>query len=117
MLMSVTAQELDELKRMLAQMRSVVEARRMAEASRQPTAEEVQRDISRTMANVVKDPYCNPQSLRAPATATPANAPRVVTHGWQEERKIESPPGQDAIEALCNSMQPHGAGNPLRKGK
>src|SRR5438034_9956712 len=56
-----------EVKAMLAQLvtqlRAAQEAKRMQEASREPTAEEIQAGISRTMAEVVRDAHTNPQRL------------------------------------------------------
>ena len=94
-------------------------------AARQPTAEEIQRGIMKTMQEVVsRDARHNPNKLDAPATVKVANAPEVVTagepkrgSGWEEEKPLAAPPGQDAIERLVNAALPHGAASPLRKGK
>jgi len=72
------------------------------------------REVSRV------DARYNPQALTGygGATVTPAGAARVVTGpdvlsgpgtpgwGWQNERPLESPPGQDHIERMVNAALP-----------
>ena len=78
------------------------------------------RGITKTMREVVsRDARHNPNALNPPATVKVANAPEVVTagegRGWQEEKPLAAPPGQDAIERLVNAALPHGAAAPLRR--
>ena len=78
-----------------------------------PTDEEIQRDILRNMAGVIKDARSNPNALNAPVKVAPANAQRVEAvdgsrNGWREQQKTTLPPGQDIIEGLVNSLLPHG---------
>jgi hypothetical protein len=71
-----------------------------------------QRGIDATMRDVIKDRY-NPHSFGSMADDPPKRGT-----GWVEPRGLESPAGQDHIERLANSFQPHGLGNsahPLAK--
>ena len=87
-------------------------------ASRQPTEAEIQAGILRSMREVVARPY-NPNALLPVDNVKVANAPQVVTagsgRGWQEEKPLAAPPGQDAIERLVNAALPHGSASPLRR--
>lgn len=61
-------------------------------AARQPTEQEIQAGILKSMSEVVARPY-NPNALRVPDNVKVANAPVVTTaergSGWQEERPLE----------------------------
>lgn len=97
-------------------------------ASRQPTDQEIQQGILKSMSEVVARPY-NPNALRRPENTKVANAPVVTTagepkrgRGWQEEKPLASPmPKGSFIEGVIGGMidaaHPHGPGSPLRKGK
>jgi hypothetical protein len=86
--------------------------------TRGPTAEEVQRGIDATMREIIrKDAHWNPNELRPVENLRVAGSPVVVDAdrvgkgtGWQSERPLTLPPGQDVIERLCDFYQPHGAG-------
>jgi hypothetical protein len=91
------------------------------------SASEVQREIERTMGDLISDCRRGPGGFdptnreRAPTVtvggAVPArSAPRG--NGWAKEIPIGPPGGataQRAIENLCHSYQPHSANNPERK--
>ena len=53
----------------------------------QPTDADRERAMDLTIRAMARDAY-NPNALRRPETATPANAPKVQTWGWAEARKI-----------------------------
>ena len=94
---------------------------RIFSAAAQPSELDRLRALDMTLREMARDRYTNPQQLQAPDNTKVANAPQVVTagsgRGWQEEKPLAAPPGQDAIERLVNAALPHGAGSPLRKGK
>jgi hypothetical protein len=85
---------------------------------RPPTELEVQLGIMQAMAGVVsKDAKSNPQALVPPERLVVAGSPVVVDAdevgkrtGWQKERPLELPPGQDIIQRLCDQALPHGPG-------
>ena len=74
----------------------------------------IQRGISETMGAIIAD-RCNPTAMPPSERVTVVGAPQVATasepeigRGWQRERPITSPPGQEAIERLVNAALPHG---------
>lgn len=92
-----------------------------------PTAEElaIQQGIDRTMRDLIADRY-NPVLREASPTVTVQSGVRttqatelLVTPqrgtGWAREIPLASPPGQDVIERLANTMQPHGPQHGKRK--
>ncbi len=95
-------------------------------AARQPTEQEIQQGILKSMGEVVRSPY-NPNALRRPEATKVANAPVVTTagetkrgSGWQEEKPLASPmPKGSFIEGVVGGMidaaHPHGPGSPLRR--
>jgi hypothetical protein len=86
--------------------------------TRGPTPEEIQAGIDATMRQVImKDAHHNPNELRPVENLRVAGSPVVVDAdrvakrtGWQKERPLELPPGQDVIERLCNELLPHAPG-------
>jgi hypothetical protein len=80
-------------------------------AARQPTEQEIQQGILKSMSEVVARPY-NPNALRAPENVKVANAPEVTTagepkcgSGWQEEKPLTSPmPKCSFIEGVVGGM-------------
>jgi hypothetical protein len=87
-----------------------------------PQGEELRRiqaGINRTFADVVADRY-NPTAMPPSERVTVVGAPQVTTafdpeigRGWQRERPITSPPGQEAIERLVNAALPPGPAQQL----
>ena len=65
---------------------------------------ELQRGIDAAMREVIANPY------RTDFGSMADDPPKPAT-GWVEPRGLESPAGQDHIERLANSFQPHGLGN------
>jgi hypothetical protein len=86
--------------------------------TRGPTPEEIQAGIDQTMREIIrKDAHHNPNELRPVENLRVAGSPVVVDAdrvgkgtGWQKERPLELPPGQDVIERLCDFYQPHPPG-------
>jgi hypothetical protein len=90
--------------------------------TRGPTPEEIQAGIDATMRQIImKDAHYNPNELRPPENVRVAGSPVVVDAdrvgdrvgkgtGWQRERSLELPPGQDVIERLADFYQPHAPG-------
>jgi hypothetical protein len=91
--------------------------------TRGPTPEEIQAGIDQTMREIImKDAHHNPNELRPVENLRVAGSPVVVDadrtgahRGWQRERPLELPPGQNVINQLADYFQPHGAQSPLRK--
>jgi hypothetical protein len=90
-------------------------------AARQPTEQEIQAGILKTMSEVVARPY-NPNALRAPENVKVANAPVTAGEpgrgsGWQKERAIESPmPKGSFVEGVIGGMIDRALG-PAAPGK
>ena len=70
----------------------------------------IQQGIARTMRDVVgRDAKHNPNQTVAPPTAGPRGT------GWVEPKPLTLPPGQEAIERLCNHFLPSNQ-KPKREG-
>ncbi len=82
------------------------------EAPEGEEARAIQRGIDATMRDVIRDRGYNPHHFGSMAD-TPGPQPGS---GWQDEKPLESPPGQDIIERLVNEALPHGPTNPLNDG-
>jgi hypothetical protein len=97
-------------------------------ASRQPTDQEIQAGILRSMGEVVARPY-NPNALRRPENVKVANAPVVVdadepkqTRGWVEPKPLGPviEPGSSAdraISAMIDQALPPGEEKKDRRPK
>jgi hypothetical protein len=83
-----------------------------------PGAEEnrrIQAGIDAVMRDIIADPRKDPTAMPPSERVTVVGAPQVTTafepeigRGWQRERPITCPPGQDAIERLVNAALPPG---------
>jgi hypothetical protein len=80
----------------------------------------IQRGISETMGKIISDRYNPANSLPPSPTVTVVGATEAKTafepgggRGWQRERPITSPPGQEAIERLVNAALPPGPAQQL----
>jgi hypothetical protein len=92
-------------------------------AMRPLTEKEIQAGIDKTMREVVANPY-NPNALRRPETATPANAPVVKTfgqgRGFIEDKPLEPvvKPGsleERVMSAMIDAVLPPGVEKKDRK--
>jgi hypothetical protein len=88
------------------------------------TEKEIQDGIMRTMREVVTQDTRNPQQLRRPETATPANAPVVKTfgegRGFIEDKPLEQPfkPGsleERVVSRMIDEVLPPGVEKKARK--
>lgn len=80
----------------------------------------IQAGIDATMRAIIADPRKDPTAMPPSPTVTVVGATEVKTafdpgggRGWQRERPITSPPGQDAIERLVNAALPPGPAQQL----
>ena len=75
----------------------------------------IEREIAKTMREVITHDRSNPNQLSPSETVKVANAPEVVDakslgsgSGWAPDRPIKPPPGQDLIRRMVNTELPHG---------
>jgi hypothetical protein len=69
-------------------------------------AERIQRDIARTMGDVIRHDMRNVHRRVSPIpdTAEPRAAPKG--NGWRDPAPLSLPPGQDLIERMVNAALP-----------
>jgi hypothetical protein len=65
---------------------------------------------------IVNDNRRGPSQPSSPGRPRPPTNDVVqVGHGWVEPAPLTSPPGQDHIERIANSLAPHGPAHPSRR--
>jgi hypothetical protein len=74
-------------------------------------AQRVQREIERTVGEIVKRSAIPTSASMIPERPAPISEPPTATPGWRKDIPIEMPGGattQKLIEEMCNSALPHG---------
>jgi hypothetical protein len=84
-----------------------------AAAARMGNFTERDKDVALEMAirGLVSDAWRKP-----PPTATSTSPIAVPGNGWRDTGPLRPPPGISIIDAMVEAMQPHGVGNPARRG-
>lgn len=84
-----------------------------AALSRMGGFSERDKDIALELAirGLVSDAWRKP-----PPTATSTSPVTVPGNGWRDTGPLRPPPGINLIDAMVEAMQPHGPGNPARRG-
>jgi hypothetical protein len=68
--------------------------------------------LEMAVAGLVSDAWRKPP----PTATTTSQAPQPRGTGWREAVPLGPPPGISIIDAMVEAMQPHGVGNPARRG-